>query len=93
MVIYLVSYFYPINAPSHNMMEGAGCIQSWLSGHGSTLDLSSYFQNQHPTFRDPVVRPKCPMSRAGFTQKPAASFNLNTYPIEIIYILHFRIKP
>lgn len=41
-ISFVAEYRYSGNAPAHNMMQGTGCIRSWLSWHTKDISLCYY---------------------------------------------------
>jgi hypothetical protein len=51
-ILLAAEYRYPVNPPAHYMMQGTGCIKSWLSGRERKVSLlfsfGRLFWNQRP---------------------------------------------
>jgi len=44
-IFFIAKYRYSINAPAHHMMEGTGCIKSWLPWHTKASPFNKWLSN------------------------------------------------
>jgi len=90
-IFLMAEYLFSINPTAHNMMQGTGCVKSWLSGHGAMLSLLlpfvKLFWNQRSLWHTSLmayVPYMAPLVSASLPQYHAVRFGLthsDSFPI------------